>query len=165
MDALTPSPFSPSNRQPAPKKFDLHSAIQCSPEKLTHRQAVLIAIELLKAASPVLARHFDERENVLTGWEIALGNFRGDVVREAAIRMIRGLKGDTKDQIPDAPRLAWYCEWVLDDRAERAAVAAKAKEEAEHQAATPEAALRAKSEAIAKYPWLKNILGESKESA
>ena len=121
-----------------PKRFDLRSALAIPPENLTHRDAVLIAIELLKGASPVLARHFDTVPNVLVSFEMTLADYAPNVIRAAIERMLKSMKRETRDQIPDAFRLADYCEDVIDDRRkerrEREESNRLAREEAESMA-------------------------------
>ncbi len=76
----------------------------------------MIAVHLLSGASPAIARHFRETPNIIVSFEIAVEDYPPDVVREAAVRMLKGLKSETRDYIPDAFRLADYCETVTVER-------------------------------------------------
>lgn len=87
------------------------------PESLTLRQAVFLALELLKGASPLTARHYDDRPNVLATWELALCAFSPATIRAGAIRMVQS----QIDGIADTHRLASHCAAV--DRERRVAEA------------------------------------------
>lgn len=121
--------------RPSPQTFDLRKALDIPADKLTFRQAVFLALELMKAASPVLAKHFDAVPNVLAAFEVVLAEYAPDVIREAVVRMMRSMKRETRDVIPDAPRLADYCEEIMSERraahSQRLADEQRAREQAE----------------------------------
>lgn len=125
-------------------------------ERLTHRDAVLIAVELMAANYPRFARHVAETPNVLVGFEVAVENYEADVIRAGAIAMVQRVRIDGGSYAPGGPDLAAYCDVVIAERhkvvlaaeAEIAAQKARAAEEA-HQAevskTTPEAAAERKA--------------------
>lgn len=93
---------------------------------------------MLKGASPALAKHFEDVQHVLDSWSLTLEEFDASTIEEATVRMLRGMKRETRDFIPDAFRLAAYCDSVAEDRRKAAVEARWREEESRHQAVDPE---------------------------
>ena len=130
--------------------FDLRAAMKIPPESLTFRQSVFLALELLKAASPVLARHFDSVPNVIVAFEVALEEYSPDTIRKGAIHLLRSMKSETRDLIPDAMRLAACCDEIKEmEREDRIlAEARKRLEEYEEKLSSERAADDAREAAM-----------------
>ena len=100
--------------------------------ELTVTRAVFASLQLLKAANPALARHFETVPDVLTAWTIACEDYEPEVILAAARKMLKGLKSETRDYVPDAFRLSAICEEITRQNAIDARERAWRESEARH---------------------------------
>lgn len=94
-----------------PEPLPLEKALEIPGEELDLPTAVRIAIEILKGAAPALAKHFEQVANVQSTWELVLGGFDPEHIREAAIELARN-----PDGIPDAGKVAAICREMAEER-------------------------------------------------